>query len=307
VTPSSRRRRAVFRLATFVACLIGSFAATVPAYAAEGDVAGITVEESTLSFVLRGRDLPPDASIDTESVQLALDGTSVEAAAVPFGEAAIRPTRRVVLTIDVSGSMQGERLQAAKDAAAAFLDAAPADIEVGLVLFNDTVVKVVPPTTDRTTIRTEVDAAVAVGDTALYDAAIEGLNLLGGEGLRSFVLLSDGANDTTSPTTLEQAAQRVSDVQTGDGVDVTIVSIDTTEEARDQLGRLAAAAVGRGQVVEATDLDEVARRFEEAGQAIAQQVVVTASPCPRTRSARRSSPSLSSRFSRVEPRFWPSH
>ena len=66
-----------------------------------------------------------------------------------------------MLTIDISGSMQGDRLQAAKDAAAAFLDAAPADAEVGLVLFNDAVVKVVPPTTDRAAVRTEVDAAVA--------------------------------------------------------------------------------------------------------------------------------------------------
>ena len=38
--------------------------------------------------------------------------------------------------------------------------------------------------------------------------------------------------------------------------------------------------VGRGQVIEATDLDEVARRFEQAGQAIAQQVVVTAPVTP---------------------------
>ena len=58
---------------------------------------------------------------------------------------------------------------------------------------------------------------------------------------------------------------------------MTIVSIGTTSELRGQLDTLAAAAgLGRGQVVEATELDEVARRFEEAGRAIAQQVVVTA-------------------------------
>ena len=118
--------------------------AAMPAQAATGDLAGITTEGSSLSFVLRAQDLPPDASIETESVQMALDGTSVEAAAVPFGEASVKPVRRVVLTIDISGSMQGDRLQAAKDAAVAFLEAAPADAEVGLVLFNDAVVKVVP-------------------------------------------------------------------------------------------------------------------------------------------------------------------
>ena len=101
---------------------------------------------------------------------------------MPFGEAAIKPAQRVVLTIDISGSMEGDRLQAAKDAAIAFLDAAPADAEVGLVLFNDTVAKVVPPTTDRAAVRTEVDAAVADGDTALYDAVIAGLDLLGEQG-----------------------------------------------------------------------------------------------------------------------------
>ena len=65
--------------------------------------------------------------------------------------------------------------------------------------------------------------------------------------------------------------------QAGDGVDVTIVSIDTTSELREQLDTLAAAAgPGRGQVVEATELGEVAQRFEAASRAIAQQIVVTA-------------------------------
>jgi tight adherence protein B len=272
----------VLLLPGLVACLVGvSLFAAVPALAATGDLAGITTDGSTLSFVLRARDLPADASIDTGSVRLALDGTSVDADAVPVGEAAVKPRRRVVLTIDTSGSMSGSRLQAAKDAAVAFLDAAPADAEVGLVLFNDAVVKVVQPTTDRAAVRAEVDAAVAVGDTALYDAAIAALDVLGSEGLRSFVLLSDGANDTTSPTTLAQAAQRVAAAQTGDGVDVTIVSIGTTPELRGQLDTLAAAAgSGRGQVVEATDLDEVASRFEQAGKAIAQQLVITTPVTP---------------------------
>ena len=269
----------------FLGLIVGflglSLVAISPALAATGDLADIEAQESTLSFVLRARDLPPDASIEPDSVQVTIDGSSVDAEAVPFGEAAVKPAQRVVLTIDISGSMEGDRLQAAKDAATAFLAAAPADAEVGLVLFNDAVVKVVSPTTDRAAVRTEVDAAVAEGDTALYDAVIAGLDVLGEEGLRSFVLLSDGANDTTSPTTLDQAAQRVAAAQVGDGADVAIVSIGTTPELRNQLDVLAGAAgQARGQVIEATDLDDVARRFEEAGKAIAQQVIVTAPVTP---------------------------
>ena len=53
-----------------------------------------------------------------------------------------------VLTIDTSGTMrQDGRLDAAKDAAGAFLDTVPDDVEVGLVAFNQTVTRLVEPTT----------------------------------------------------------------------------------------------------------------------------------------------------------------
>ena len=77
------------------------------------------------------------------------------------------------------------------------------------------------------------------------------------------------------PTTLEDAVARVSVAQAGDGVRLTIVSIEASPELRNSLSALTDAAGARGELVETAGLDEVAARFQEVGNAIAQQVEVT--------------------------------
>ena len=123
---------------------------------------------------------------------------------------------------------QDGRLDAAKNAAGAFLDTVPDDVEVA---FNQTVTRLVEPTTQHEQVRQAVAGLEADGDTALYDAVIDSLSFLGSEGLRSLVLLSDGENDAPlSPTTIEQAESTVA-AQAGN-VDMTIVGIGTTPGAR---------------------------------------------------------------------------
>ena len=196
-----RSRPTQARLLGLVAGFLGlSLLVTGPAFAATGELAEIGAQESTFPWSCERGNSPGRQHRPRERAAQYRRGVGRRGSGA-LGEAAIEPAQRIVLTIDTSGSLEGLRRQAAKDAAIAFLAAGPADAEVGLVLFNDAVAKVVPPSTDRAAVRTEVDAAVADGDTALYDAVIAGLDLLGEQGLRTFVLLSDGANDTTSPTT----------------------------------------------------------------------------------------------------------
>ena len=166
--------------------LSGLLVGTAPkAMAATGDVFDIRAEGRNLSFILTAQDLPSGASIETESVEVSL-GTAVEPTAQAVNDAAERPTRRVVLTIDTSGTMrQDGRLDAAKNAAGAFLDTVPDDVEVGLIAFNQTVTRLVEPTTQHEQVRQAVAGLEADGDTALYDAVIDSLSFLGSEGLRS--------------------------------------------------------------------------------------------------------------------------
>jgi Ca-activated chloride channel family protein len=89
--------------------------------------------------------------------------------AVPRNEATI------ILTIDVSGSMQATdvqptRLAAAQKAASDFVDQLPSSFRVGLVVFSTEARIELPPTTDHAQVHTAIDNLAAHGGTAMGDA-----------------------------------------------------------------------------------------------------------------------------------------
>jgi Ca-activated chloride channel family protein len=110
----------------------------------------------------------------------------------------------VMLVLDVSGSMQAtdvqpSRLDAARNAAKAFVDKVPARLQVGVVAYRAVVDTVQPPTEDHGQARRVLDSLVAEGGTATGDALAAALQQLqkvkGRNGKRApaaIVLLSDG-------------------------------------------------------------------------------------------------------------------
>ncbi|MFI5622877.1 type II secretion system F family protein [Nocardioides sp. NPDC051685] len=111
----------------------------------------------------------------------------------------------VVIVLDASGSMQGERLASARKAAESYLDALPDDIPAGLVTFSGPPQLTVPLTTDRERVGAAVRAAQAHDSTYLYDAVVLGAQTLAkSPGTRKMLVLSDG-EDTSSKRTLEEA------------------------------------------------------------------------------------------------------
>jgi Ca-activated chloride channel family protein len=110
----------------------------------------------------------------------------------------------IMLTTDYSGSMQSTdvaptRLAAARAAALRFLKEVPGSVRVGLVAFNQTPRLVVSPTTERSYVRSALDALKPSGGTATGEALAVSLTALGSQtdssGARvpgAIVLLSDG-------------------------------------------------------------------------------------------------------------------
>jgi len=125
----------------------------------------------------------------------------------------------VVLAIDTSLSMQASdvsptRLQAARRAAAAFLEKVPAKFRVGIVAFGTRATVALPPTTDRQLALTALADLRPGQGTALGDAVLLATKLGGNERSSdgsvpptSVLVISDGANEggTTTP---EAAAQK---------------------------------------------------------------------------------------------------
>ena len=262
------RRPAAAALAAGLALLAGA----VPARAAVGGaISNIEVGRDTLTFVFEATST--ESALTPDSVRVQINGEDVDRTVVPLtgngGSGQVASIERTtILAMDTSGSMNdGKRLDGAKQAANAFLTAAPADVRVGLVTFSDTARLVVAPSTNRIALRQRISGLKADGGTAIYDGVRLAAETLGARGLRNIVLLTDGVNDG-SKATLEQAAAAVSARK----VTLDAVSFQT-QNGRAALDRLAAA--GKGRVVTAGGADELTKQFRQAAQRLSGQLLVS--------------------------------
>jgi VWFA-related protein len=108
------------------------------------------------------------------------------------------------IALDTSGSMAGERIQAAQSALSRFVyDLLDSEDEIFLYRFSDRAVLVQDWTSDRLFLGRALGRVVAHGTTAMYDAVAHAVRLAasGKHRKKALVLLSDG-NDTSSTTTL---------------------------------------------------------------------------------------------------------
>jgi Ca-activated chloride channel family protein len=124
----------------------------------------------------------------------------------------------IVLAVDVSGSMAAtdvvpNRLEAAKQAASAFVKLLPARFDVGLVAFDRTASAVVAPTNDHASVSSAIAELRLGGGTAIGEAIYTALGTLaatpqpvnGQPSPARIVLMSDGA--TNSGRSNDEAAQ----------------------------------------------------------------------------------------------------
>jgi len=136
-----------------------------------------------------------------------------------------REQATIVMAIDVSLSMQATdveptRLQAAKVAAASFVDLVPSKLNIGLVAFSGTAQVLVPPTTDHTLLKRNIDnlqlgPATAIGE-AIYASLGAVASVPAQPGQKPpparIVLMSDGATTVGRPNAT--AAQAATDART---------------------------------------------------------------------------------------------
>lgn len=174
--------------------------------------------------------------------------------------------RTAVLALDASESMRGERFAAAKEAARAFVDAAPTDVLIGVVSFSDEVRNVQAPTTDRTEVLEAVDSLTLEKETLLYPGIAGALDMAGSEGSRSVLVLSDG-KDTTG----RSVTPLLTDVKRS-GVRLDVVSLGLDREQLALLDSLAAA--GSGEVLTA-DPAALTELFTDQAAVLESQLLVT--------------------------------
>ncbi|MGD8457866.1 MAG: VWA domain-containing protein [Anaerolineales bacterium] len=115
-----------------------------------------------------------------------------------------------LLVMDVSGSMHTDgKLEAAKAAAHSFIDQMRAEDQFGLVTFSTEITYAQPITTDRNEIKAAIDRLVGRGDTAMYDALSQAVDILeAAAGRKAIIALTDGL-DNRSVSTPEEVISRI--------------------------------------------------------------------------------------------------
>jgi Ca-activated chloride channel family protein len=198
----------------------------------------------------------------------------------------------VMLVTDRSGSMRssdvpGGRLAAAKTAGNTFLDQVPSDLKTGLIAFNQVVQLLQTPTTDRTTVRTELNQLTPAGSTATGDALQRALDVLrpanqtGKPAPAAIILLSDGKSVRgRDPVPVAEAAGKAGvkiytiALGTDDGVLETTRKDGTTRTQPvppDRTTMEAIAKASGGQSFDAATAASLKQVYEQLGKQVAEK------------------------------------
>ena len=156
--------------------------------------------------------------------------------------------KQLMLVLDASGSMAGDKLKQAKAAAKRFLQEAPADLEIGVITFSQSASVITEPTLDRERAVAAINDIRATGNTALFDAIQLALVTIGDVPGGTVVVLSDG-DDTSSKATVKEA---IASLKNSD-VTTNFIAYQRNVGTTKQLEKLATAGSGRMFAAETED------------------------------------------------------
>jgi Ca-activated chloride channel family protein len=219
-----------------------------------------------LSIPLAGSPIATANGVDPAQPQttLQMPGPSV----VDVVQNAWQFTKRkanVYLVVDTSGSMEGDKLEAARAALREFLGQIKGDQEqVGLVEFSSYVNNIDPLQElgiTRGTLESAIDGLVAGGDTALLDgvraAYVRLQDEADAERINAIVVMTDG-KENASAISLPELRQEIARGNR-DGVPVVIFAIAFGQDA--DYGMLQAIAEASGGQVREGDLESIRQLY----------------------------------------------
>jgi Mg-chelatase subunit ChlD len=185
------------------------------------------------------------------------------------GNVPVNTTNSVLLLVDTSGSMYGEPMNQSRLALLDFVRSLDPGDQVAVMSFATRTTLHQDYTNDRALINAAINRLNPLGETALYDAVLEGAQMAvsGPEGRRLIVLLADGqANMGVDKRAASLAAASES------GISIVIFGLGTLVD-KQYLTELADASNGR--FLEAPTAAVLRQAYSDLGSAIKSQYSVT--------------------------------
>ncbi len=190
-----------------------------------------------------------------------------------------RPPANVAIVIDKSGSMSGERIERAKEAAIMAVNGLNANDIVAIIAFDNTIEVVTPATkvTDKALISQAIRNIRVAGGTGLFagvsKGAFEVRKFFDKNRVNRVILLSDGQANIgpSSPAELGQLGSMLA----REGISVTTIGLGA-DYNEDLMTQLAANSDGNHAFVEnSRDLPRIFQReFGDVGSVVAQEVEI---------------------------------
>lgn len=266
-----RQLRPLIALAAALACIV---AATQPALADDPLRIRITQVDATnfpdvrvVASIVDAQDRPV-SGLAAREIVLSEEGSTQSASVEVSAESA---PIALALVLDTSGSMLGRPLADAKSAMGQLIRSLGPNDQSAVLTFNSVVTVDQALTTNKDVLVAATNAAVAVGNTAIFDAVAKAIDVLVAappQARRAIVLLTDGV-DTASTVSSRTVTDRVQ----GEGYPVYVIGLGTSLD-RPTLQALADASRG-GQAFVAPTSAQLASIYAGLSERILTQYTLS--------------------------------
>ncbi|MCA9067690.1 MAG: VWA domain-containing protein, partial [Planctomycetaceae bacterium] len=146
-------------------------------------------------------------------------------------QAGISEQQWVVLLLDRSGSMEGQKLREAKQAAKAFIARRNPSCEIAIVTFEDQV-QVTSGFQKASNLDWVIDGIQTGGSTALQDGVAEAISLLTGkQGRKAVLLMTDGLANASTMYPGPEGQARVIEWARQEGVTISTIGLGDNVDA----------------------------------------------------------------------------
>ncbi len=177
----------------------------------------------------------------------------------------------VGLVIDRSGSMGGQPLTDAKNAASLFVDSLKQNDRAAIISFDNQVYINQTFTSDKTVLKNAISNITANGATAIYDAAFSALDLTSLELQRKTIILLTDGGDNSSTHTLQETINKANQLN----IPIHTIGLGLSQGSQDEKNLIALAQGTGGRYYYAPSSSQLLQLYKLISQQLQNQYLLS--------------------------------